>query len=330
MKVRQRWQARPGKQLGRRRGHAVGIGVSLCGCVAILLLALGGCGIGGEADLPSVTPTVFTPTPTIPAIPQPKLAAPAGAELYLANATTGQVYLAANAGKPMAMASTTKIMTALVALSFGKLDQQIPIGADAAALNNGQNSVAFLRQGDTLSLGDLLYALLLPSGDDAAVAIADSVAGSPANFVALMNLEATILGLSKTTHYANVHGLDADGHYTTASDLAKLTASAMTYKAFRDVVGTTKYVLAATSTHGRYTWTNTNELLPGEINQYSGAVGVKTGYTGNAGYCLVFAASHPEGQLVGVILGESTYEGRFTDAKLLLTWGFQIEQKQAG
>ncbi len=332
METRQRWHRRCGARTRRGRSQVVATAPTVFICLAVLLLALGGCGIGGVVTLPVVTPIVFTPTPTptIPAIPQPQLVAPADAELYLANATTGQVYLAVNAEKPMAMASTTKIMTALVALSYGKLDQPIKIGADATAQNNGVNSVANLRQGDTLGLGDLLYALLLPSGDDAAVAIADGVAGSQEHFVALMNLEATVLGLSKTTHYVNVHGLDADGHYTTARDLATLTASAMTFKAFHDAVGTTKYTLGATAAHGRYTWTTTNELLPGEINQYNGAIGVKTGHTGNAGYCLVFSASRPEGRLVGVILGEPTAEGRFTDAKLLLTWGFQIEQKQAG
>jgi len=334
--MRKRWHRRWGARTRHGRTPTVATAPAVFICLAVLLLALGGCGIGGVVSLPTVTPIVFTPTPTptIPAIPQPKLLAPSDAELYLANATTGQTYLAVNADKPMAMASTTKIMTALVALSYGKLDQQITVGADATypAVNKACGfcgpSAAFLHQGDTLSLKDLLYGLLLPSGDDAAMAIADGVAGSPDTFVTLMNLEATILGLSKTTHFVNVHGLDADGHYTTARDLATLTASAMSFPAFRDAVMQPKYDLGATSSHGHYSWTNTNELLPGESNEYNGAIGVKTGSTGQAGYCLVFEASRAQGRLVGVILGEPTAEGRFTDAKKLLDWGFQIEQQQ--
>jgi D-alanyl-D-alanine carboxypeptidase (penicillin-binding protein 5/6) len=314
--------------------HPAGVGLSIFACLAVLLLVLGGCGIGGDVNVPPVTRAIFTPppTPAIPAIPQPKLIAPPDAEVYLANMTTGQQYLAVNADKPMAMASTTKIMTALVALNFGKLDQGVTIGADAtpAAVKKScacDASVAFLRQGDTIPLGDLLYALLLPSGDDAAVAVADGVAGSQERFVALMNLEAAILGLSHT-HYVNVHGLDADGHYTTAADLATLTASAMSFKAFRDIVGSSSYVLAANGSHGRYVWTNTNELLPGQPFAYAGTLGIKTGSTGDAGYCLVFAAQRNEGELVGVILGEKNPADRFTDAERLLDWGFQIEQKQ--
>jgi D-alanyl-D-alanine carboxypeptidase (penicillin-binding protein 5/6) len=335
--VRGRWRQHLGENLRRGDRQRLAAGLGLFGCFAVLLLTLGGCGIGGDVAPPAITPVIYapTPTPTIPAIPQPKLVAPSDAELYLANATTGQVYVAVNADKPMAMASTTKIMTALVALSYGKPDQQITVGADAtyAAVNKACGfcgpSAAFLHQGDTIALKDLLYGLLLPSGDDAAMAVADGVAGSPDHFVTLMNLEATLLGLQHT-HFTNVHGLDADGHYTTAADLARLTASAMNFATFREIVMQTTYDLGATSSHGHYTWTNTNELLPGESNEYTGAVGVKTGSTGLAGYCLVFEASRSQGQLIGVILGEAQANDRFTDAKKLLDWGFQVEQKQAG
>ena len=169
----------------------------------------------------------------------------------------------------------------------------------------------------------MLYGLLLPSGDDAAVAVAEGVAGSSDHFVALMNLEATILGL-RNTHYVNANGLDADGHYTTAHDLATLTASAMKFPLFQQIVNTPTY------TYGRHVWTNTDELLSGQPYAYSGALGVKTGNTGNAGYCLVFAATRSQGTLVGVILGEKGYFDRFTDARKLLDWGFQIESKQQG
>jgi D-alanyl-D-alanine carboxypeptidase (penicillin-binding protein 5/6) len=314
-------------QRGRRPARNAGL---LLASVALLALLAGACSAGGSPSAAVPTPTATlpptpTPTPTIPNIPPPGVAAP---EALLINGTTGQVYLDVNGDKRMAMASTTKIMTTLVALTFGRPDQPITVGADAVALNSNGDSVANLRQGDVIPLGDLLYGLMLPSGDDAAVAIADGVAGSQARFVGLMNLEAAVLGLNDT-HYVNVHGLDADGHYTTARDLARLTQSAMGFQAFRDIVKAPQHALPATSSHKAYTWNTTNELLPSRYYAYSGAAGVKTGHTGNAGYCLVFVAARAQGQLLGVLLGEPSDSRRFLDAKALLDWGFQIEQQQA-
>src|SRR5262249_9955229 len=161
------------------------------------------------------------------------------------------------------------------------------------------------KEGETFTLRDLLYGLMLPSGDDVAVAIADGVAGSQDRFVTLMNLEATILGLHHT-HYVNVHGLDVDGqHYTTAQDLAQLTLSAMRWSTFRDIVVQPKYSVPATSTHGPYTWYTTNTLL--STHHYDGVIGVKTGHTGGAGYALVFVAQRPQqGTLLGVIIQDPT------------------------
>jgi D-alanyl-D-alanine carboxypeptidase (penicillin-binding protein 5/6) len=242
-------------------------------------------------------------------------------EAILVDSVTGRVYLAVNADTEMPMASTTKIMTALVALSFGNLDQRITVGADAASLVGTGASVAYLQQGESYTLRELLYGLLLPSGDDAAVAIADGVAGSQNHFVQLMNLEATLLGLGHT-HYSDVHGLDAPGHYTTARDLAALTAVALRSPVFAQIVATPVYTLAANSAHGAHTWTTTNLLLSTEL--YPGVLGVKTGFTGGAGYCLVFTAARPFGRLVGVVLGEPNEQARFDDAAALLTWGFAM------
>ena len=247
-------------------------------------------------------------------------------EALLLDPVTGQVYLANDAGGEMPMASTTKIMTALVAISFGNLDQRLTVGSDAAALSGTDASVAGLRAGETFTLRELLYALLLPSGDDAAVAIADGVAGSQERFVQLMNLEAALLGLGHT-HYADVHGLDAPGHYTTASDLAVLTAAALRSPLFAQVVATPVYKVAATATHDAHTWQTTNLLLSTE--SYPGVLGVKTGFTGGAGYCLVFTAARPYGSLLGVLLGEPDEQARFDDAAALLTWGFAQMRPQA-
>jgi D-alanyl-D-alanine carboxypeptidase len=214
------------------------------------------------------------------------------------------------------------MMTALVAITYGNLDQPITVGQDIAQLAGTGASLAYLQPGDVVTLRDLLYGLLLPSGDDAAIVIADGIAGSQAGFIYLMNDEARLLGLTHT-HYANVHGLDATSHYSSALDLARLASFALRDPAFAAVVGTATYALPATATHQPYTWQNTNKLLFPPA--YPGVVGVKTGFTGNAGYCLVFAAQGPTGRLVGVVLGEPTEDSRFTDARVLLDWGFTAQ-----
>ena len=323
---------------------------SLLSCLSLLaVLLMAGCSLprvsaasadgAGDARQSAVRTTVITtapftalspaapsdtPAPSYtPPAPLPATSAPA---LLLMDPDTGAIYAAANADQERAMASTTKIMTAVVALTMGKLDQQITVGPDLSALAGTGASLANLRQGDTLTLHDLLYALLLPSGDDAAIVIADGVAGSQDNFIRLMNFEAALLGM-RHTHYADVHGLDAPDHYTTARDLATLTRFAMRNPTFAQIVATAHYTLPATAAHGTYSWDNTNLLLSSEY--YPGISGVKTGFTGNAGACLVFAAARPYGRLLGVVLGEPDDQARFTDAAALLDWGFALEMRSA-
>jgi D-alanyl-D-alanine carboxypeptidase (penicillin-binding protein 5/6) len=265
-----------------------------------------------------------TPPPTITAN-----------EAFLLNPATNTVYLASNADEEVPMASTTKIMTAYVALTFGQLDQPITVGpdADGATLQKEYGaSVAGLHTGDVLSLHDLLYALLLPSGDDAAVAIADGIAGSQQNYVALMNLEAGLLGL-RHTHYSDVSGLgvvavEPPSLYTTARDLAQLSTIAMQNPTFAAIVKTPSYTVTATADHASYSWQTTNNLLT--PLDYPGTIGIKTGFTVPAGGCLVFAVQRPYGELIGVLLGEQVENDRFTDAVALLTWGFAIEAQQSG
>jgi len=297
-------------------------------CVlALLASVLAGCAQAGTTSRTAragASPTAAaSPTSTATPIPPPPAPQIAAGSALLMDTQTGAVLFSQNANAEVAMASTTKIMTAVVALTYGNANTPVTIGPDAVAMQNGQDSVANLRLGDTLPLSDMLYALLLPSGDDAAVAIAHTIAGSQAGFVHLMNQEAFLLGLFHT-HYANVHGLDEAGHYTTAMDLARLTRFAMRIPLFAQVVRTATYTLPATARHGAYTWINTNELLA--MHPYPGADGVKTGFTGNAGYCLVFSAVRGGVPLLGVLLGEQTYEGRFTDAAALLNWGYSIER----
>jgi len=326
--MRQGATRRGGRAGGRRRA----LTRALLPLVATLLLALAGCGIGGPgasdlAAAPTAPPA--TATPTLPAIAPPRL--DSHVKAYVFDPATGRAYLNVDADHPVAMASTTKIMTAIAALTYGKEDQVIAIGLDATAENNGENSVAGVRLGEKFALKELIYGLLLPSGDDVAVAIADGVAGSQANFVALMNVEAAVLGL-RSTHYTNVHGLDDPNkaHLSSAHDLAILTQSAMNFQVIRDAVGRTSWTDPQTATHKAYTWTNTNLLLDSKQRFYfANTLGVKTGYTGDAGYCLVFMAQRDGRALIGAVLDEQDANARFADAIALLNWGFQVQQRLA-
>lgn len=254
---------------------------------------------------------------------------------YLLDADTHHVLVNINGQKRLPMASTTKIMTALLAIQQGNLDHIVTIHQDAVdEVKKHDGSSAQLVEGDHIRLRDLLYGLMLPSGDDAAISIADTIGGSPTGFVRSMNTYAHQLHLTHT-HYDNPDGLTyqlPDGqpdpyHYTTAADLAQLTRVALQNPLFAQIVQLQRYVLSPTSTHHGYTWETTDNLL----SQYSGVTGVKTGYTVEAGYCLVFSATnHTSHHLIGVILHDSDdhTDQRFTDAQTLLDWGFHLPLRQ--
>lgn len=289
----------------------------------------------GQPDLngPALTPLAFKPLPvskpvavlTVKGSPDDI----GSQEALLMDADTGNILYASNAELPVPMASTTKIMTALLAIQSGKLGQQVTIGQDAPnEVIENDGSSAQLVVGDKITLQDLLYGLMLPSGDDAAVAIADAVAGSVDNFVTIMNVEAQKLGLFQT-HYVNADGLpptdDAGNpingiHYTTAYDLVRLARYAMQLPLFAKIVQTKTYSLAPGATHHGYQWVTTNELL----GVYGGMLGIKTGTTPEAGACLVFAARRNNHTLIGVVLHALTDDSRFQDTKTLLDWGFGL------
>jgi len=233
--------------------------------------------------------------------------------------TSGQVMYTLNGREELPMASTTKLMTAIVALQHGNPDTVITVGPAAVAMENGVDSVMGLYLGDQLTLRDLLYGMLLPSGDDAATAIAMGLAGSTTIFVAWMNEEALTLKLH-ATHFVNVTGLDAPGHYTSARDLAKIAAYAMNYTLLAQIVNTSSYVIPQTATHHRYILYNTNELL----GTYPGAYGIKTGSTPAAGECLVFAVQSGIHDYLGVILGAPSDWYRYDDARALLAWANKV------
>ena len=272
---------------------------------------------------PPPTPTphpILTARGTPPAL-QAKAA-------YLLDLDTNRPLVDSNGQQRMPMASTTKIMTAIIALEKGKPEQVVTIkqqDVDEAKNNNGSN--AQLVVGDQIRMEDLIYALMLPSGDDAAMSIAEAISGTPDNFVKLMNDYARRLHLTQT-HYINADGLTyklADGkpnsdQYTTAADLAQLTRYALHNERFAQIVQLQRYELPPTATHHHYVWETTDNLL----SSYPGALGVKTGFTEEAGYCLVFAASEGGHHLLGVVLNAPTAEQRFADARTLLNWGFAL------
>ena len=202
------------------------------------------------------------------------------------------ILYAKDEGSRLPMASTTKIMTALVAIERENLNKKIKVDPRAVGI---EGSSAYLRVGEEFTLRELLYALMLRSANDAAEAIAYAVAGGLDEFALLMNEKATALGLSNT-HFTNPHGLDDDEHYTTALELAKITAAAMKYPEFREIVSTkTKRIEKEGLTR---LFANHNKML----SRYDGCIGVKTGYTQKSGRCLVSAAERDDVLLITVTL----------------------------
>ena len=230
--------------------------------------------------------------------------------VMLMDARTNKVLYAKTAHEKLPMASTTKIMTAILAIESGNLDVLVTIPKEAYGV---EGSSMYLRLGEQISLRDLVYGLMLVSGNDAAVAIAMHVGGSIAGFAALMNAKAEVLG-AHNTHFVTPNGLHDPEHYTTAYDLARIASYAMQNETFREIVGTTYY----RTTTGEITRTvkNKNKILW----EYEGGNGIKTGYTTAAGKCLVFSAERDGMLLVGVVLN---CPDMFPAAKRLLDYGFE-------
>lgn len=216
-----------------------------------------------------------------------------------------------NQEKRHPMASTTKIMTALVAIEAMPLDTVITIPREAVGI---EGSSVYLREGERYTLEALLYALLLQSANDAAVAIACAVGRDVGGFAALMNERVASLGLTDT-HFDNPHGLDSDGHYTTASDLAKITCEALEHPDLFKIVSTRRYLFTDLDGTSSRPLINHNKMLL----LYDGAVGVKTGFTKKCGRCLVSAAKRDGLLLVAVTLDAPS---DWADHQKLLDMGF--------
>lgn len=226
---------------------------------------------------------------------------------------TKEIIWGKNENEKKAMASTTKIMTAIVVLEKGNLSDVVTISKKAA--NTGGSRLK-INTNDKISVLDLLYGLMLRSGNDAAVALAEYVGGSIEGFAKLMNKKAIEIGL-KNTHFVTPHGLDNIEHYTTAYELAVLTDYAMQNEKFSKIVNTKNTTISINGV-ARNIY-NTNELL-GTIN---GVNGVKTGFTNNAGRCLVTSCTRNGNQIITVVLGCDAKKYRTSDSIKLIEYAFK-------
>ena len=297
-------------------------GLLLC---LLILVALAGCS-GATSDFiepphqaniqavnPPLTKTIPIAMPTFHlyagTLPTPPVV---GAnEAVLLNPATDTIYLADNADEEMAMASTTKIMTALVAVESTPPSTLITISPYAANFRDG--SVVGLPEGARIPLQDLLYALLLPSGNDVAIAIAEGTAGTVSAFVARMNDEARRLGATQT-HFGSPHGLYTPDNYTTAYDLTVITRAALRNPTIAEIVRTRRWTFRIPGYRARILL-NHNKLL----SRFPGADGVKTGYVGESGLTLVASATRDGRRLIAVLMHTHDMWG---DSARLLSYGF--------
>ena len=245
--------------------------------------------------------------------------APDAAAAIVVDAASGQVLYAHNAHQRRPPASTTKILTAIVALEYGSLDDVVTVSAHAAAT---EGSTMDLEPGERYTLRELLWGLMLESGNDAAVAIAEHIAGSEAAFARLMNETVLRLGL-RDTHFTNPHGLHDPGHYSTAYDLAAMTRYALANQYFARLVCQPEKVLCRGDGDWVRVLSSTNRLLW----YHEWVRGVKTGTTGPAGPCLVSSGERDGRRLIAVVLDSGD---RWADSQRLLEWGFRAFAPVAG
>ena len=245
----------------------------------------------------------------------------------LVNTLNGEVMFEQNSTEQIYPASTTKIMTALLTLEAVdrgeiNLNSSFLIMPEMLEDLEPDGSSMLLKEGEAMSVRYLLEGLLVESGNDAAQALAIIVCGDVPTFVERMNNKAAELGMDGT-HFVNPHGLHDDDHYTTAKDLATLTVEAMKNKTFREIVAMTQAIIPPTEKVGTRTFINTNGLL--STLKYTGyyysyAIGVKTGHTSQAGYCLVSAAKKGNLEVVGVVMNCKSEDDRHYDSRNMLAY----------
>ena len=279
-----------------------------------------------DTSTPSPSPTPFptaTPTPSSKIAPlQPEAWAPApvlmrnapvpavnAAAVLIMDEASGSVMYQHNAEAPLPPASLTKIASAVIALKDGNLDQKVTVDVDYREMP--RSSVMGLLPGDQFTLRDLLYGMMLPSGNDASLAVARAVAGSDAAFVQRMNALVAGLGLVET-RFANPHGLGANGHYASAYDLAILTRYALSIDGFEELANARSWTARGSRV---ISMSNSNAL----VSQYPGADGIKIGYTRSAGYTIVGSATRNGHRVIVVILNDPNTQA---DTRALLDWAF--------
>jgi D-alanyl-D-alanine carboxypeptidase (penicillin-binding protein 5/6) len=300
----------------------------LSGAAVTGLLAVGLAAAAPAASAAATAKTV-TAAKTV-AIAKAAAAAPAGVRApwaELANAATGADLWSRSSVTERPMGSVTKVMTAYVVIEAGDLNRVITVPEGIVAYDRKFDaSTAGLVPGEKLTALQLLYAMMLPSGCDAAYTLATAYGPGFSAFVAKMNATAKKLGLSKT-HFSDPSGLPNPGQYTnysTVRDLISLGRDAMKLAVFRQVVATRSYHVAAGAGHRAHTWKNLNQLL----TSYSGAIGIKTGFTAAAGECLLFEARRGSTTLIGAVLHSAATESAsdqaapVRDATAMLNWAF--------
>lgn len=259
----------------------------------------------------STTKPPGTTTTTVPGPPGfSPLHAPAAIVMDM---KTGKVFYGRNPDQKRAMALTTKMMTSLIAIESLPLDKIVTVSQHASS--TGEQTLS-LKPGERLTVEQLLFGSMVWSANDASVALAEAVSGTEAAFVKEMNQKAAELGL-KNTHYMNSHGLDTPGHYTSARDLALLATYAMKNAEFRKLAGTVYYSLQIAGRPKPFDCRNINKLV-GFVRE---ATGVKTGFTNDAGFCLVASVDAGGRQLVSVVLGDKSWSQVYADTLVLLLYG---------
>ena len=306
-------------RLGRAPVHAAVLGT----CALLLLALLPPSGVAQSPVPPPPTPVVqpgggTSPSPFVSALrtPAPSTQAPElrGQAAVLADLDTGQVLFNLEGNERRPIASLTKVMTALLVLEETSPTDVVTVSQEAAGPRIAGISGLGLTEGERIRVVELLYALMLQSANDAAIALAEHVDGTVPAFVERMNARAAELGMT-SSHFASPNGLDDVG-YSSARDLSRLTRAAYDASGFADVVATRTHVVRSLDAEPR-TVQNRNVLLW----LYPGALGVKTGFTTQAGFCVVAAAEREGIRLVAVVLGEPGEP--FSDAATLLNYGFE-------
>ena len=234
---------------------------------------------------------------------------------------TGRILWGKNENKPMAMASTTKIMTALVALENSDITKETTVSKNATLASPVK---MHLSVGEKMTIEQLLYAMMLQSYNDSAVAVAEAVGGSVEKFCTMMNEKAKEIGCSDTV-FETPNGLDKGNHHSTAEDMSKIGVYALKNQKLMEIMNTRNYTFKSSKT--TYSFVNKDRLL----SEYEGAIGMKTGFTGKAGHCFVGAANRGNITLVSVVLasgwGTAGKSRKWIDTKALLNYGFNNYKK---